>query len=193
MQKMLVPSLFLVAATLSASAMAAKIQEFEVKIDTGYDEISDANELRCDDPFFKYDDEGKYLGYPVEFCASACRVKFKGDVRESANFYLLQKLTSGNYDCKKIDEKPTFVANDRDKKSKLFFKNKVRTVKVFAGGSDFDGNLFGACSFKDLDYIDYSCWFKAKDHDRAEDAEGEEGDEGDEGEHPDSDETVTEG
>ncbi|WP_437492227.1 hypothetical protein WME75_17430 [Sorangium sp. So ce1014] len=190
MQKMLLPSFVLVAVTLSASAMAANIQRFDVKIDTGYDDISDANELRCDDPFFKDDDAGEYLGYPIEFCASACRVKFKGDVRESANFYLLQKLTSGNYDCKKIDEKPTFVANDRNKKSKLLFKNKVRTVKVFAGGSDFEGNLYGACSFKDLDYIDYSCWFEAKENDREEDEEDEEDEEG---EHADSDGTVTEG
>ncbi|WP_437971274.1 hypothetical protein WMF04_19125 [Sorangium sp. So ce260] len=182
MKKSILSSLVVVAAaTLSASSMAHTI-EWDVSIDTGVGLISEANTLKCDPSFYVEDTEGVYLGFPVEFCVRACKVVFEGDVPGSSNFFLLQKLNSGNYDCRDLDKKPNvgFVTNDRTKRSHLFFRNAKKRVHVFAGGMDDEGNMWGSCSFKGLDYVNYGCDFAAvSGFDDGEPADIDEEDEGD--------------
>ncbi|WP_437728365.1 hypothetical protein [Sorangium sp. So ce861] len=176
MKKSLASLVVLATATLSTGAMAIDIDnKLNVEIDFAFG-ISAANTLKCD-PSFRFDDEdGEILDFPAEFCARVCKVKFEGDLPDSANFYLLEKMTTGNYDCEKFDKDAvvTFVTIDPDRVSKLFFKNEKRKLNEFVGGEDRDGNLWGACSFKGLEYVNYSCSFLAEERDGHEEEEEEE-------------------
>ncbi|WP_438001624.1 hypothetical protein WMF26_19880 [Sorangium sp. So ce185] len=157
MKKSILSSLVVfAAATFSAGAMAHTL-EWDVKISGGY-EISEANRLKCDPSVYIEDEEGEYLGFPVEFCARACKVVFEGDIPGSTNFFLLQKLNSGNYDCRDLDREPNvgYIANDRNKRSNLFYRNAKKRVQVLAGAMDREGNLWGSISFKGLDNVNYS-------------------------------------
>lgn len=156
MKKSILSSLVVVAAaTLSASATAHTL-EWGVTIRGGY-EISEANTLKCDPSVYIEDTEGTHLGYPVEFCARACKVVFEGDIPGSTNFWMMQKLRSGNYDCEDLDERPNvgYVTNDRSKRSHLYFRNAKKRVHVLAASMDDEGNIWGSVTFKGLDNVNY--------------------------------------
>ncbi|XXX81600.1 hypothetical protein WMF30_22855 [Sorangium sp. So ce134] len=170
MKKSLISLVVLASATLSTGAMAIDIaQELNVEIDTGF-AISAANTLKCDPSFRRDDEDGEILGFPAEFCVRACKVKFESDIPDSTNFFLMEKMTTGNFDCEKFDKNPvvTFVTIEPDKVSKLFFKSEKRKLNEFVGGEDRDGNLWGACSFKGLEFVNYSCSFLAGEVDEGE-------------------------
>ncbi|WP_437603217.1 hypothetical protein [Sorangium sp. So ce590] len=180
MKKSLISLVVLSAATLSTSAMAIDIdKELKIEIDFAFG-VSAANTAKCDPSFLQDDDEGRILGYPAEFCAHSCKVKFTGDLLDSTNFYLFEKMTTGHYDCEQFDEDPvvTFVTIDPDRVSKLFFKNAKRKLRAFSGGEDAMGNLWGACSFKELGFVNYSCNFLSQDDDATEVEPEEEVEEG---------------
>ncbi|AGP36640.1 hypothetical protein BE04_48150 [Sorangium cellulosum] len=157
MKKSLISFVVLAAATFSTSAMAVKANtDFTLEIDYAFG-VSDANSVRCDPSFLIEDDE--VLGYPAQFCAHSCKATFEGDLLDSTNVWLWQKMTTGNYDCEELDKDPivTLVINDPERITKIFFKNEKRKVNKFVGGQDAQGNVWGVCSFKGLGYVNYSC------------------------------------
>ncbi|WP_437563328.1 hypothetical protein [Sorangium sp. So ce542] len=157
MKKSLISFVVLAAATFSASAMAVQANtDFTLEIDYAFG-VSDVNTVRCDPSFLIENDE--VLGYPAQFCAHSCKATFEGDVLDSTNVWLWQKMTTGNYDCEKNDEQPlvTLVINDPERISKIFFKSQKRKVNLFAGGQDNRGNVWGVCNFNGLGYVNYSC------------------------------------
>ncbi|WP_437291158.1 hypothetical protein [Sorangium sp. So ce406] len=177
MNKSLVSLIVLASATLSAGAMAHTL-EYDVTIQGGY-ELSEANTLKCDPSVYIDDAEGEYLGYPVEFCARACKVVFEGDILGSSNFYWLQKLNTGNYDCEDLDKKPSigFVVNDRNKRSYLFFRNSKKRVQLLVGSTDREGNISASVSFKGLDNVNYEFYGEALSFGEGHDAVDDEGEE----------------
>ncbi|WP_437580805.1 hypothetical protein [Sorangium sp. So ce887] len=162
MQKMLVSSLVLVAATLSASAMALDIKnnKFDVKLDVGGDLI-DGGTLKCDSFWTEYRED--VTGYPADFCAYECTLRFDWGWLERTNVNLLELATRGHKDCDKNRKEGflTNVFNDPEKDSKLIVKKDKKKVKALVLGESRDSNMYGTVVFKEHSYYPTGIEFTA--------------------------------
>ncbi|WP_437947745.1 hypothetical protein WME98_44655 [Sorangium sp. So ce296] len=183
MQKLLVSSLVLVAATLSASAMALDIKnnDFEVRLDVG-GRLIDGGTMACDSFWTEYRDD--VTGYPADFCAYECTLRFDWGWLERTNVNLLELATRGHKDCDKNRKEGflTNVFNDPERDSKLIVKKDKKKIRTMVLGESRDNNMYGTVVFKEHSYYPTGIEFTAvpAGDDHYDDEGGEDPPEGEE-------------
>ncbi|WP_437737558.1 hypothetical protein [Sorangium sp. So ce1335] len=177
MQKLLVSSIVIVAASFSTSAMALDISVKKTVVIEYDREDVEVGTLRCDPPQYRADEEGEILGYPTEWCEYICKWKNAAELPLTANLYLWEKQKSGHYDCRENSKESiaTYVINSPNQVSKGFdYNNQKKTIRALSAAATGAGDIYGTVSFRGLGYTNYGIHIADGEAEEPEEPEEEE-------------------
>jgi len=151
------PLAILAAMALPAASAAAFDINKDHKVTISYDDVEvKTGILRCEPP--EYVEEIDH-GHPASFCQYICRWTNANQVPLTTNTYLLERMTSGHYDCEDNSQRGfiTSVISPGSRLNRGFdHHNTKRRILALTAGEDRDGKVTGTVVFENLNYVPYA-------------------------------------